>query len=479
MQADAPMHDLGSGAKEFFTSATDTTIEQKDGRAGVLSGCLTIAEGSGMMTKEENDLLTQTDRGTPMGELMRRYWQPVALSEELPQGGAPIPVKVMGEELVLYRDVKGNVGLLGSHCPHRGADLSYGRLEDGGLRCIYHGWLFDAGGRCLDQPWEPRGGEHRDQIRHTAYPCHEQAGGIFAYMGPGEPPLFPNYEFLMVPDEQFYIDKLYHEANWLQMNEGSFDIPHLNFLHYTYINDGISGNRGTGEEVPDRDLSSRGAAAGLQSIDAELTEYGVRSFRIRRDRGSAAYHLQVNDLILPNIIAFPGGMGTYGINWHMPIDDTHHWKYTWVFDRDKPVDKESTSRRRTETTSDYRSTRNKSNRYLQDRESMKRETYCGIAFNFDAHDLCVIEGAGPIQDRTKEHLGYSDIPIVVARKVRVKAIRDLQEGREPSNVVRDPQRNKFTIISISEVIPSSKHWKDYAKECEAKVRLPKHREFRQ
>jgi phenylpropionate dioxygenase-like ring-hydroxylating dioxygenase large terminal subunit len=166
-----------------------------------------------MMTQEENDLLTQTDRGTPMGELMRRYWQPVALSEELPANGAPIPAKIMGEELVLYRDDKGELGLMGIHCPHRGADLSYGRVEDGGLRCIYHGWLFDKGGRCLDQPWEPGGGEHRDQIRHTAYPCHEQAGAIFVYMGPGEPPLFPNYEFLTAPQGHTYAIKLFHEAN--------------------------------------------------------------------------------------------------------------------------------------------------------------------------------------------------------------------------------------------------------------------------
>src|SRR6476660_2999287 len=183
-----------------------------------------------MIPQEENDLLTQTDRGTPMGELMRRYCQPVALSEELPQGGAPIPVKVMGEELVLFRDEKGKLGLLGIHCPHRGADLSYGRVEDGGLRCIYHGWLFNAAGKCLDQPWEPGGGEHRDQIKHTAYLCHEQGGGIFAY---------------------------------LEMNEGSFDIPHLAFLHYNYTNDGGTAARGgNGASAPGRDLCSRGAAPG-------------------------------------------------------------------------------------------------------------------------------------------------------------------------------------------------------------------------
>src|ERR671910_2026534 len=127
-----------------------------------------------MMTKEENDLLTQTDRGTPMGELMRRYWQPVALSEELPEGGAPIPVKVMGEELVLFRDEEGKLGLMGIHCPHRGADLSYGRVEDGGLRCIYHGWFFDKQGRCLDQPWEPNGGGGGGENWQTGYSFYEE-----------------------------------------------------------------------------------------------------------------------------------------------------------------------------------------------------------------------------------------------------------------------------------------------------------------
>ena len=183
-----------------------------------------------MMTKEENDLLTQTDRGTPMGELMRRYWQPVALSEELPQGGAPIPVKVMGEELVLFRDEKGKLGLLGIHCPHRGADLSYGRVEDGGLRCIYHGWLFDARGKCLDQPWEPGGGEHRDQIQHTAYPCHEQAGGIFAYMGPGDPPCFPNYEFLTAPPGHTCVDQAFSRSKLFADERGQFRHPSPSLL---------------------------------------------------------------------------------------------------------------------------------------------------------------------------------------------------------------------------------------------------------
>jgi len=422
-----------------------------------------------MMTQEENDLLTQTDRGTPMGELMRRYWQPVALCEELPEGGAPIPVKIMGEELVLYRDEQGKLGLLGIHCPHRGADLSYGRVEEGGLRCIYHGWLFDKQGRCLDQPWEPGGGENREQIRNTAYPCHEQAGGIFAYMGPGEPPLFPNYEFLMAPAERTYADKLFHEANYLQMNEGSFDIPHLSFLHYTYYNQGITGRRPNGSETLSEELNRRGAAPGRETIDVEVTEYGLRNVRIRRDRGPDEYHLQVNEFVLPNLIAFPGGLGTYGINWHVPIDDRHHWKYTFIFSRVKPLGKEMVQAQRTGMTPDFHSTRNKSNRYGQDRASMKKEWFCGIARNFGAQDLCVIEGAGYIQDRTQEHLASSDMPIVVARKLRIKAIRDLQEGREPKNVVREVKLNRFRIVSASQTLSNSTNWKDHVRLLEQEV----------
>src|SRR5437868_193810 len=154
-----------------------------------------------VLTREENERLTRVGPGTPGGELFRRYWQPAALSEELPPGGAPVPLRLLGEDLVLYRDGDGRPGLLGIHCAHRGADLSYGRLEDGGLRCIYHGWLYDRAGRCLEQPGEPEGSTFHERIRHLAYPARELGGVVFAYMGPGEPPELPKYEFLTAPEE--------------------------------------------------------------------------------------------------------------------------------------------------------------------------------------------------------------------------------------------------------------------------------------
>src|SRR5438093_8921255 len=168
-----------------------------------------------MLPQQEQDILTQTGPETPCGNLMRRYWQPAALSEELPPGGAPLSIRLLGEDLVLFRDEQGRPGLLGLHCSHRGADLSYGRLEDGGLRCLYHGWLYDVEGRCLEQPGEPIGSTLRqaqgrpfaERIQHRAYPCIEQAGLILAYLGPGEPPLLPAYKFLTASTELSFATK--------------------------------------------------------------------------------------------------------------------------------------------------------------------------------------------------------------------------------------------------------------------------------
>src|SRR4051812_6201725 len=184
-----------------------------------------------MLTQEENDLITRTGPGTSCGDMIRRYWQPAALSEELPFDGAPLPIKLLGEDLDLFRDDDGRPGLLGLHCSHRGADLSYGRTEDGGLRCIYHGWLYDRAGRCLEQPGEPAGSTFHERIRQTAYPCQEVGGVIFAYLGPGEPPLFPDYELFRVPAAHRWVHKHYHECSYLQGNEGNIDTVHVRFLH--------------------------------------------------------------------------------------------------------------------------------------------------------------------------------------------------------------------------------------------------------
>jgi phthalate 4,5-dioxygenase oxygenase subunit len=421
------------------------------------------------MDQAENDLLTRTNRGTPCGELMRRYWQPAALSEELPPGNnATLPVRLLGEDLVLFRDPGGRPGLLDIHCSHRGADLSYGRVEDGGLRCIYHGWLYDIRGRCIDQPGEVSGGEHRDSIRQTAYPCEEHSGTIFAYLGPGEPPLFPKYEFLNVPEENAFSIKLFSDCNYLQGNEGNIDLAHLSFLHYN------AKNRDQEAPLEGGKINPRGAAPQKESYEVELTEYGLRSYKIRRlVNDPQKYRLYMTEFVLPCFTAFYGEQydidGSFSVNWHVPIDDAHHWKYTFIFSRNGPIDKAAIKRRRADMAEGYRPLRNKGNRYQQDRSSMIDESFSGIGYNFQVQDLCVTEGMGPVQDRTKEHLAPMDRPVVLGRKLLFGAIRDLQEGREPRNVIRDPKLNHFVINACNDLVPLSTSWKDHIQEKNAKL----------
>ena len=306
-----------------------------------------------MIAAEENQLLTQTSPGTPCGALMRRYWQPVALSEELPAGGAPLKVEILGEELALFRDDQGRPGLIGRHCSHRGTDLSYGRVEDGGLRCLYHGWLYDICGRVIDQPGEPGGGANKAAIRHLAYPCQEVGGVIFTYMGAGEPPLLPNYEFLTVAPESRTVVKAFYECNYLQGNEGNIDPVHLSFLHQ-YLSEAQVARLRVVKEVnaTDNTLLAKDVAP---NIEVEVTNFGLRIYTTR-DASADKRYLRVTNFVMPNLSAFGGstvGDG-YAVHWHVPIDDHHHWKYIFAFSRTNELDEFLRTRSRVELTADYR-----------------------------------------------------------------------------------------------------------------------------
>src|SRR6266446_3518663 len=256
---------------------------------------------------------------------MRCYWHPIALSDELPIGAAPVPVKCFGEELVLFRDDHGRPGLLGLHCPHRCADLSYGRIEDGGLRCLYHGWLFDIHGRCLEQPAEPPESRYKDEIRHSAYPVIERAGALFAYMGEGEPPLLPSYECLTATPEHRHLQKIYMECNYLQALEGDIDPAHLAYLHLSWQRRPLA-RKGT---VPGSDKSAGLLHVGDRRprLEAERTDFGVRNYAIR-DAGSGQRYIRINNFLMPNKIASVGNEGRVGegytIHWHVPTDDESH-----------------------------------------------------------------------------------------------------------------------------------------------------------
>lgn len=421
-----------------------------------------------MITREENELLTRIGPGTECGNLLRRYWQPVALVEELPAGGPPRAVKLLGEDLALFRDDHGRPGLLGIHCAHRGTDLSYGRVEDGGLRCLYHGWLYDIRGRIIEQPGEPAGGAHRSEICHLAYPCQEAGGVIFAYLGPGEPPLLPNYEFLTVPEAYRTATKILVHCNYLQGNEGNIDPVHLSFLHQSLAGADIPRRRVVlgSENESDNSLLGKDIAP---TIDVEVTDFGLRIYTTR-SAGADKCYLRITNLIFPSASAFGGstiGEG-YSVHWHVPIDDTTHWKYIVMFSRQRPLTQELRKWSLVEQTPEHALTRNAANRYLQDRGSMKDQTFTGMGVNFQAHDAFATESQGVIQDRTQEHPVSSDKAIIAERKLILSAIKDVQEGREPRHIIRDPNANRFPhLVVLSEIVSADVDGKEYMRQVAA------------
>ena len=233
-----------------------------------------------MLTKEENQLITLTGPGTPGGALMRCYWHPIALADELPPGGAPMPVKILGEELVLFRDERDRPGLLGLLCSHRCADLSYGRIEDGGLRCLYHGWLYDINGRCLEQPAEPPESRYKDEIRHLAYPLIERAGLILAYMGRGKPPLLPSYECLVAAPEHRMCKRPSWSAIICRRSRATSIPPTFPICTGSGSVVRRSARKGT---VPgsDKSLPCFTREDRRPRLESERTDFGVRNYAIR------------------------------------------------------------------------------------------------------------------------------------------------------------------------------------------------------
>jgi len=406
-----------------------------------------------VLTKEQNRLVTDTDPGTPGGELMRRYWQPAALSEEL--GADPVPIRLLGEDLVLFRDAAGGPALVERHCPHRAADLSYGYLDRGTLRCVYHGWLFDGTGRCLEQPGEAAGSTFKDRVRLTAYPCYESNGLILTYMGPGEPPALPTLPFLSAPRESVWVSKALHDCNYLQANEGNVDPQHLSILHKVYAK--TDGHLA--------DIQRFVFADEAPEIDLEETPYGFRIYAVRKSAGGQ--HVRITNFIMPNNSAFQGAPVTdpareriddncaYQHHWHTPIDNESHWKYQIYYRLDGPVDKEFLARTLTAEDEPYNRRRRASNRYLQDRSEQGVLSLAGMGYNFQDQDRYATESQGRILDRSREHLAATDKGVALMRKYLLAAIEDVQEGRDPLLVTHDAAADPFAdLVVIGKEVPA-------------------------
>ncbi len=414
-----------------------------------------------MLSREENELITRVGPATPLNAMMRRYWLPALLSREIPQPDCPpVRVRLLGEDLVAFRDTRGRVGLLDEHCPHRGTSLYFGRNEECGLRCIYHGWKMDVDGKVLETPAEPAGSTLKDKVRHTAYPCREAAGMIWAYLGPKDHiPLLPGYEWMNMAAENLYVTKSIQDCNWLQGLEGECDSSHLSFLHSSFTGERP---RGGGDGA----LYAADSAPRLEGIE---TDYGVRMLSCRMIAPDTVY-LRVSNIVMPchGFIPTGGIKGNpegYTIHSHVPIDDSHSMRYNIHFRRNRPIE-DSERQHEDEIGSDFRKVRNLRNHYLQDREQQRRSNFTGMGPIFLVHDSCATETMGPIYDRTKEHLGISDMMVIVVRKFLLNAVRATARGEEPPHVVRSAEQNDLRHVAcIATKIPADLDPKRFVREA--------------
>ncbi|MFT7532776.1 MAG: phthalate 4,5-dioxygenase oxygenase subunit [Gammaproteobacteria bacterium] len=379
------------------------------------------------MRAELNRKLTLSGSGTPAGQLMRQYWQPAALSRELESIHPVRPVNLLGEKLVLFRDDSGNLGLIDRHCAHRGADLCYGRIENGGIRCPFHGWLFDTNGNCLQQPAEPSGSNQHHRIQQNSYSVIEKNGIIFAFMGEGPPPTLPALDCFIAPGEFTFAFKGFLECNWLQALEVGIDPAHASFLH-RFINDETA-EQSYGKQF--RDSVDNSELTGTQllreynqpKIEAVTTEFGVRLTALRTMHDQRI-HLRITNQLFPNAIVIPMSREMSITQWHVPIDDTHCYWYAIFTSYDSPVDQNKMLQQRLELYElpDYRPRLNKRNQYGYDPYEQQTKTYTGMGEDINVHDQWAVESQGPIQDRTREHLARSDCGIIAYRRLLEQSI---------------------------------------------------------
>lgn len=406
-----------------------------------------------MLSREENELLTRIGPGTPMGETIRRYWVPALLTEELPDpDGPPVQVGLLGEVLVAFRDSEGRVGLLDEHCSHRGTSLFYGRNEECGLRCIYHGWKYDVHGNVLDTPAEPVDSQFKHKIRHPAYHTREVNGIVYAYLGPRERmPLFPDYEWLQAPAEKTYVTKCLLECSYLQGFEGEVDPAHASFLH--------QGFRGeVGAEGADYTRVDR-----CPQFEVDRTDFGFRMTALR-SAGEGKLYLRVTSVIMPlaacvavGSINSRGRMDGFEVHWYVPYDNQRTWRYDFGFRRENPLTERDLHRRK-QIGPDYRRVRTSANHYLQDRELQRTVDFTGIE-DFLNEDACATESMGPLCDRTREHLGVSDQAVIALRQMLLDAIKVTQQGGDPLHVLRDPAGNHFPHVDSTAAVVPGPDWR--------------------
>ncbi len=427
-----------------------------------------------MLSAEQNERVTRTGPGTPAGALLRHYWQPAALVEELDEERPLKAVRLLGEDLVVLREASGRYGLLGRHCSHRGADLCFGRLEDGGLRCPFHGWLYDLDGRCLEQPAEPPGSRFHGKIRHPAYPCAARNGIVFAYLGPGEPPPLPAFDCFAAPDPFTFAFKGLIDCNWLQALEVGIDPSHASFLHRFFEDD--EPDQGYGLQFRDKSANSAIPLTRLlrehpcPTIEVEPTTYGLRLYALR-DLDADSRHVRITNLAFPNAIVIPMSTEMVITQWHVPIDDVQSWWYAIFTSFGGPVDKRTMRAQRLELYElpGYTPRRNRANDYGYDPREQRQATYTGMGRDINVHDNWAVESLGPIQDRSREHLGAADKAIIANRRLLLQAIDKVERGTAPPRAGSAGPVDERGPAAVDTIGPRER-WEDHWREVDLERR---------
>jgi phthalate 4,5-dioxygenase len=420
-----------------------------------------------MLSRADNELITRVGPGTPTGDLLRLYWIPFLLSWEVEADGSPKRSRLLGEDLIAFRETTGQVGLIQNNCPHRGASLFFGRNEEAGLRCVYHGWKFDRDGRCVDMPSEPAESDFKSRIRATAYPCAERAGMVWAYLGPADsPPPLPGLEWLDLPEAHVTASKRVQETNWVQAMEGDIDQSHLSFTHSSL---------GPDEEDPSQD-----ARIGMiRKLDKHPRFEVVRTSCgtcIAAGRNAPDDHRYWR--ITQHLMPFHTMTGPYGKdplrNWRawVPIDDTscvvigvtfHPLRALTQDERSQPrtpnwvwtISPEHRAPASTQPFGRWRSSLTLANDFGIDRHVQRRQNFSGIIETW-AQDAAPQVSMGPIYDRTTEHLGTSDLAIITVRQRLLEAAKALRESDKLPAEISDPAC--YAVRSDALLLPADQPW---------------------
>ena len=424
-----------------------------------------------MLSAEDNKFLTESDTGTPMGELLRRFWLPVLLSEELVEpDGEPKKATVMGENLLLFRDSNGRIGIIDQFCPHRGANLWLGRNEDCGIRCVYHGWKFDIDGNCVDMPTSYPDVNAKDKMKIKSYPAREWGDMIWAYMGPktDELPDLPSLEMALVPASHRVVSKKWQDCNWVQALEGSIDTAHFTFAHLTFskcADEALDVSKHLVKPVARlaTDHTKWIAEDPRPAIKVLEHDAGLVVAGGRQTGGDDVYW-RIAQFLMPVHTYAPNAMPGEFIfgQTFVPYTDTNCWIYTYVWHPDRPFTDEERANFRgghgvfAEVDENYVPLRNRANNYLIDRKLQQTGNYTGIQ-GISEQDAAVQDSQGVIVDRTREHLGPTDLGIMQFRRHIMSAARKLQDGVEPDAL---SSAAKYAVRAGASVTSSQKPFEE-------------------